>query len=634
MQIKGNYNHWAITILIIIFMCLATVFSVALPLGESADEQDHFTLVRFIAEEKRIPLTLQEQRMLGNKGDASPIYHSLVALLSQYVDIASLPKLPRQQIPERFIPFDSFRSYTIFHTEDEFFPFRGIVLAWHSARLVSVLLGAVTVLAIYLTGLTIYPKRRYFALAMACFAMFIPRFVISSASVNDDSLVVALTTLAVYCLIRIVNGSRGKTDFILAGVLIGLAVIAKYHPIVLLFEMTLIFVFLARQEGWSWRFLLKSWGLVIISFLCLVIPWFIFLFYRFNQIDTLGLVAGLLAPLGDSDITKAVNKTDILRQFDWTGWIKPFFQTFWIEYGGVQWFAPRVVYQLLILPMAASVLGLVKVGYEYLNSEQKSLNKFPAGIVLLILHGLIYLSIVFTRYQMIGSMRGAQGRHVYPALVSIAFFFVLGIRGLLSGISRFVGQQQSGYAFRDKIMATAIGVALFSLNVITLFAFILPVYLPDYLPITSLEPGEVAIGNRLEHSFTKAIKFVGYDLKSANNQVWETIPLNLYWKTQKKIAQDYAVRLCLQDNRGEIVSCHLGHPADGMYPTRAWETPYLIRDEVHFPLPACIKSGTYTLTLSLLPLRSDILYAAFNLTTLPETSLFLGEIILQKKRDH
>lgn len=629
-QIKAKArHHGAIIILVIIFLLLATVFNLTLPLGESADELDHFTLIRFIAEKGKIPMTLQERVMWGHKGDASPVYHSLVALLSQHNDITPLPALPEQQIPERFIPFDFVRSYTLFHTEDEFFPFRGIVLSWHFARGVSALLGAVTVLAVYLTGLALYPKRRYLALAMACFVAFIPRFVINSASINDDNLVVALTSLIIYGLIRIVKGSRRKVDFILVGALTGLAVIAKYHPIVLLFETTLLLGFLAWQEGWNRRFLLENWGWMIAGFSVLVIPWFIFLFSRFNQIDTLGLVAGLLAPLGDSDVTSAVNGTGIADPVTWLGWIKPLFRTFWMEYGGVKVFAPALVYQLLIFPLGISVLGLAQIGYEYLRSNQKNLRHFPAGIVLLVINGLIYLGIVLVRYQMVGPTRGAQGRHLYAALGSIAFFFAMGTSGLISGLLHRTGSEQARYALSDKLTALATAMGLFSFSVVSLFYFILPVYRPDYLPITTLPPAEVAIGNRIEHSFTKAVKFVGYTVKNADDPAADVVSLDLYWQAQKKTAQDYVARLCLQDNQGKVVSCHWSHPADGKYPTRAWEKPYLVRDEVNLPLPACLPAGAYTLVLSLWPLRSDVPYAVVDAAS-AEAPISLGEIVRQK----
>ena len=93
--------------------------------------------------------------------------------------------------------------------------------------------------------LAIYPGRRYFALAAACFAAFIPGFVISSAVVNDDNLLFPLTTFSVFFLIRLAQGDERPRTLIILGVLIGLATFAKYHGVILLIVMTLLSLQLA-----------------------------------------------------------------------------------------------------------------------------------------------------------------------------------------------------------------------------------------------------------------------------------------------------------------------------------------------------------------------------------------------------
>lgn len=69
------------------------------------------------------------------------------------------------------------------------------------------------------------------------------------------------------------------------------------------------------------------------------------------------------------------------------------------------------------------------------------------------------------------------------------------------------------------------------------------------------------------------------------------------------------VQLCLHDQDADLidnrVACHQGHPVQGRYPTRAWETGYIIRDEISLILPPCLPSGSYQFSLALLPLRTD-----------------------------
>jgi hypothetical protein len=90
-------DHRPLVVILIIFVFLSLAYSLVLPLGEAADEVDHFALVRFVARQGRPPLTQEERRSISTKGDASPIYHGLVALLTQHVDVSAVPELPQTQ---------------------------------------------------------------------------------------------------------------------------------------------------------------------------------------------------------------------------------------------------------------------------------------------------------------------------------------------------------------------------------------------------------------------------------------------------------------------------------------------------------------------------------------------------------
>lgn len=421
-----NHNHWPLASLLVVFVILALTYSFFLPLGESADEVSHFALVRFIAEQKRPPLSIQEREEVGKKGDASPFYHILVALLTQHVEIDSLPSLPLQAEPRRYIPYDAARTNMIFHTEDEVFPFRGIVLAWHLGRLASILLGVITLLGIYLTVLRIYPHRPYLALAATGFAAFIPRFIINSSVINDDNLVVPLITFSIYFMVRVLQGDSRRRTLLILGGLIGLAAITKYHGLALLFEITLALMALAWYFKWAWQRLVAQWAWVMAGFVIAAGWWFVFLFWRFNQIAELGLIAGLLVPMGDPVITASASGFLSLQSIYWLNWIEPLFQTFWVVYGSTQVFAPKIIYQIIIVPILISILGLMFLGYSFLKTQRRW-STIRLDIALLGLHFLIYLAIVFVRFQAHPTVVGAQGRHLFPALVSIAFFSVLGL---------------------------------------------------------------------------------------------------------------------------------------------------------------------------------------------------------------
>ncbi|MDW8070300.1 MAG: glycosyltransferase family 39 protein, partial [Anaerolineae bacterium] len=639
-------HHWPLAVILGIFLCLATTFSGFLPLGEAADETDHFALVRFIAEHGRPPLTIAERNAIGPKGDASPVYHTLVAWLSQHVDLTPLPELPETQANlKRLIPTDGFKANRVFHTEDELFPWRGVVLAWHLARLVSVPLGAITIIAAYLTVLHLVPQRRDLAVATAAFVAFLPRFIINSAVVSDDALVVPLVALSIYGMVRIVRGFQECRAFLLLGLLMGLAAITKYHSLVLLPEATLLCIVLAwrtaaqspspRQAWLAW---LRRWAWMIVAFTLTAGWWFAFLIIRFNQVAELGWVRGLITPFGDPVLTTGLSRllempisTTPSGTFGWDDWAALLFRSFWLTYGWLHIFAPTWVYWALGVwcLLAAAGWGAWLIGRTTDKTGRRAKWLHPSAwrwdIIILALHILIYLGIVVLRQASRPARETAQGRHLYPALTAIAFFIAYGLSalpGVVRGLVRSTRPCLSARGETQKITDEnrvqvwntawlfALPAALLVLSVATLPSIILPNYLP-YLPIRTLKPKEVPVAHRLDLSLAPGLRFLGYDMPMSSDteppsfEAGTGIPITLHWYAKAPQTRDYLVRLCLQSARGNETFCLYTHPLDGRYPIRAWEAGYWIRDEVTIPTSACLPEGSYALTLELLPLQMD-----------------------------
>jgi hypothetical protein len=623
------FDHWPLVILIAVFCVLAGSFSLLLPLNEVPDEQSHFDLIRFIAEKNRFPLTNQERVALGDKGDASPFYHGVVALLSQHVDVSSLPQRHLVSEAKRSIPYDTTLTTQELHTEDELFPFRGIVLAWHLARLVSVPLSALTVVAAYLTALAIYPQKRYFALAVAGFLAFVPRFVINSAVVSDDNLVIPLIAFAIYFMVRIIQGDDRLRSFVFLGALSGLATITKYHSLVLLLETTLVFFILALRNRGEWKKWLKRWSWVMLSFVVTTGWWFLFLFSRFNRVAELGLVAGLLAPLGDPTTTEAATFRLTPEAIRWD-WVTPVFRTFWVVAGSMRIFAPDYVYQVLIVLTVLAALGLARLLYNRFACNRHKI--WRLDIILLALHLLLYLGIVFGRYQVFVARgtppppHSTQGRHLYPAITSIAFFFVLGWQSVLA-MRPWRPKRGDVQSPNNRFLAGVVTLGLLTLTLATFFFVIRPSY-QTYLPIVNLEPEQLTISHRANVALAEGINFVGYNLEASSKRADNVLPIHLYWQSNAEQNRDYIASVCLHDGDGNMISCHWGHPADGRYPTRAWDVGYLIRDERNLPFPSCLAPDDYELTLSTWPLRNDSALTMIDETEPAQEPLLLGSVTL------
>jgi hypothetical protein len=640
-----RFSHWGLVIILTVFGCLSFYYSLVLPLGEAADEPSHFALVRFIAEHNRPPLSLEEQQPLGRKGDASPIYHGLVALITQHVDVSSLPSLPNADYrPERWIPTDGYRNNVLLHTEDEAYPFRGIVLAWHLARLPSIPLGAMTVIAVYSIALSIFPGRRYFALAAAGYVAFLPRFVTSSAVVNDDNLVLPLVAFSLYFLVRVLKGEEKTRVLAGLGVLMGLAAITKYHALVLVPEMTLVLIVAARQRHWGWRVWFHRWAMVMIAFLIAAGWWFVYWMIHFNQVAQLGWVEGLISPLGDPVFTSGLSRifephsgSAPIDELSWIEWATLLFRSFWIGYGSNNVFASPTTYRILGLVSLVAILGLANLGWTIYSPARRQRatqsNYWWPVLALLAFHFLVYLSIVVARYLISPIPETAHGRHLYPAISSVALFLVLGWSESLKGLYRLLepllrrAQIEWSRLVSERSLAIAVSSSMLVLSAITPSLFILPHF--PYLPMTSIDTAKnMPTTHPMHISFAEGLDFEGYDLGPELAKTGDVLPITLYWRAGARQARDYLISVCLTDDNGSIVTCHRGHPVNGRYPVRAWEVGFSIRDEVYLAIPYCLAPGNYDLTLSVLPLRLDTPFTAVDSTVKAKEPIALGAISL------
>ncbi|MEM7031459.1 MAG: hypothetical protein AAF629_17995 [Chloroflexota bacterium] len=180
---------------------------------------------------------------------------------------------------------------------------------------------------------------------------------------------------------------------------------------------------------------------------------------------------------------------------------------------------------------------------------------------------------------------------------------------------------------RDRILAVSISLFLIGLSVSTLFFIIRPAYLP-YVPITRVDTARANIEHPYLFNFTESIRFVGYNAPESTLVAGRPIPITLHWEVIEEIDRDYLFEVCLNTRTGSKVTCQVHHPSDGRYPTSAWETGYLVQDALFLMPPACLSGGTYSLSLSILPLRSDIAQTTIDGRVTETMSLSLGTLKL------
>lgn len=554
--------------ILIAYLILASWYSVTIPLGEAPDETPHYSLVRYVARERGYPTGEEEHEAFQ-----PPLYYALGALVTFWIDTDDF-----------VIKANSDFSFTdpeapqnlLLHTSAESFPYRGWALAWHLIRLLSVIMGAVTVGATYALAREIFPRDPSIALGSAALNAFIPQFLFISGVANNDNLATMLSSLILILMVRLIKGKGSLRSSLLLGLLLGLGVLTKIS--LLAFMPTALVVILLSARRLGLRQGAKRSGAVFIPFLLISGPWFLR-----NQTlygDPLGwaqvirLNAPWLGPLSGPE---------------WLDFFSDLYRSFWLSWIGIE--LDILVHAVLALGVLISLGG---VGLLVLRRKRLE-PPAPALLSLLALQTILVFA-AFLRWATV--VDGAdQARLLYPAVSPILIFLFLGGR-------QWVSRE------RGLTLAYGVGVGMLLLAVIAPLRYIAPLYTPP----RTLTPSEV---ERIEHQtdldFGEQIRLLGYELETREPAPEEILSLSLYWQALEDIDSDYWLLIQIFDEADQPLLTKDGSLSAGRYATDLWKEGDISSFQHRLYLPPETPPGRYRLELGIhlfgtwewLPIRDE-----------------------------
>jgi 4-amino-4-deoxy-L-arabinose transferase-like glycosyltransferase len=286
-------------------------------------------------------------------------------------------------------------------------------------RIISVLLGAGTVILSFHTGRTVFTDYTQIGLGAMALTAFVPMHTAILASVNNDALAGLLFAGILLLLMRRLrpDGVPTTWDNLLLGVLLGLVLVTKVtvYIAVPLVGLTLLFLTFVRRH----QLLVPAITVFGIAAL-IALPWYIRNATLYGGFDVLGLQrhdAVVVGQLRTSDFLAETGGSQYLVRFATTT-----FQSFWGQFG---WMAvpmdPRT-YRLLVTLTLAAGSGLV----AYLVSQWRA-GIAPAQKQMLALLGLstAFTMLAYMWYNL--SFVQFQGRYLFTAIVPLAIFGAIGL---------------------------------------------------------------------------------------------------------------------------------------------------------------------------------------------------------------
>jgi hypothetical protein len=596
----------ALLLVLITFVVVAGSISWFNPLGEAPDESAHMHLIRFIGERGHLPSSYAEREWAGYKSDSPMLYHMMLGMALRWVDYSVLPRLKESSMdPRRLLITDGLSPFAVIHTEDEVFPFQGIVLAWHVARLASVLFSAATIVVAYLAARIAWPGEEITATGVALLVAVGAQFTFIAGAVNDDNLIGLLSALFTWCLVLAWRHPIRVKPYLLAGICLGLALTTKYSVALFPLLVVALLAFAVRSRRLSIRTALGRLAVFVIAFGVAAAWWFIFVAWHFNEVRQLGLLVGLVKPfMGGSRADASLRQVAsfltsgalpapveaVRPSGNWFEWLLQMFVSFWLPGDPLD----RPVGIALCVGVAClSVLALAgllrkSAGYNSDRVSRPDCAQVEATYPYALLALQIFLLLPFPalRFWLTGNVNEtAQGRHIlFPAVVPVGLLLAAGLAAWFAPPRRL-----------QALFGTAS--ALLCINLINFYGLILPTF-PEPLPVRTTAEAAQQVTNPVHLSLGDAVELLGYEVRAPN--AFGALPVTLLWRSTGNSSEDLLTDLFLVGEDGAIYARWLGHAAGGRYPTRAWQPGDVVRDDIWLVL-AGLHAGSYRLCLRLLP---------------------------------
>jgi hypothetical protein len=424
-------------------------------------------------------------------------------------------------------------------------PYHGAVLGVHALRLLSTLLGGLTILGVYMTARTAFPDSTYVALMAAALVSFNPRFITHSATVTNDSLLAALTAWGVYGCVDVLRHGPSTQRSVMLGIVIGLASLTKVGGFFLLPLAALVLADHAWRRG-AW--VRHGAHLVGITALCVLVAgwWYASNFLRYGD-------PGLVPMITQNTGQRASWPPRLIFPEIWKIIYSYWAGTPYCEIG-LGYFPVYLLVSLL------GVGGLV----AWMRRASPEIRRAIALLALWI--GVIFFA--WFRFNMM--VWAPDGRYFFQAHAAVAPLLAAGIiyvlgrwtlvwRGLIAGLS---------------LLALATPVT----RLAPLFA----------LPVRKA-PAQVSVERPLEASFGEAIHLLGYDVPSDTVRAGDAAEVTLYLTASQPVERNAVLQVQLK-SAGPYDDTLLANvrtwPGGGNYPTTAWQPGEVIVERYEIPLPA------------------------------------------------
>lgn len=544
--------------LVLVFVTLGGLYSLANPAFESPDEMAHFAYFKQLADGRGFPTEfIVANDAPGQESSQPPLFYVSAALAVRmfapdtrnFAEIAVRnPSFPYEKPSRR-----NDNRNVVLHSTPEVFPFEGAVRALHVARLIAVLFGAIAVWATYRLSLEVFPEQRTLALLAAATIAFTPQFVFISSSASNDSSAVATGALSLWATVRVMRLGLTIRRGVVLGLLLGLAALSKASAIGLapLAFMAVLAVDVSGRTQIGVR--LRGVCLALLVALLCWGPWALHVLASFG--DALGNSPHMAMPWA---------RPVPLPLFATIAQLPNIWVSFWLAFGWGNVVADNWVYAVF---NGMAVIGALGAGAWFMTHRARRGRdamqaRLQTASLLLMVAWLVVIIAALVRWVQL--LDALLGRLMFPALPGLALLLVVG------------GWHITRRAWLTAMLPTTLALVSIAALPLTL--------IPAYTPPPLLSETELAQqpGQSIDVRFEKVARLIKVDAPRAPWPKPGSDPaVRVCWEA---LAQDERllmtlVQITAQDNR--VVATRRTVPGLGAYLTATWQPGMRFCDIIH-----------------------------------------------------
>jgi hypothetical protein len=631
--------HLPLVLILFVYFAAGILYASSAPFLDVSDEVRHYAMIEHFAQGNGLPaqdVALNQQIMTDERAglrpltyyaqEASqpPLYYWAMALVALPFDRGDWADRVWPNVHAKLGRADATNNWNqLLHSPATQFPWRDTAPAVMVMRFIGVLLGAATVACTYFIANEMKDERwkmkdhlssSIFHLApllAASLVAFNPMFVHIMASVNNDTLAVALSSLALLIGARMIRRGGTARQALVLGVVLGGAALTKASGLALALVVP-FFVLVSdffhrggasrdprsdsrngkrdqwdRGEGRRNESIIARLRTLAPLLLCILAP--------------LALIAGWwylrnLALYGDLTGTTMMAAIAGAREMlpsaaeligEWDG----FFKAYWGLFGAVNIPMHEPVYIALEIMLVLAGFGLLLVVGDWLKEirdwrlrDQSLISHLPSHIsnsrtliALMLFSAFAVAFVALIRWTSL--TLASQGRLLFPVIAPISIFTAIGLSRIAYSVSPPpMGGKRIAYPRATRYVILIIPVALAALTLLAPFVYIRPAYA---LPQVIATDGPLVTGiTPTELYFEDKIRWVGFRVNNPGQRVkpGDELDVTLYWQALQPFDKNYSAFIKVY-GKGDVPVHELDtYPGGGMFQTTLWQPGDLIAD--------------------------------------------------------